>query len=238
MLLHRKIDLGLRRIKPVMLFVMTVFVLMPRALADDESVQNPTCFYSTSASDLPVQVIYLSGLFPANSDDDSNGYIEIEEANRVYLSSLANKLNIKIAVPLAPLRNFGDGYGTQHAWNLVSLAKIEKAAVDACGSSLSLHRVLLGFSSGAIRLARMLDEMTCAAFKKYNGIFVIGAQGVNGPQQGKCGRTVFEISPHVFPPLSPSLPAILKKILPAKPAVDPSSPKISELDNNANGDSR
>ena len=156
-------------------------------------VQTAQCFPNIpEAKNWPIHLVYLHGLFTGPGGSDA-GFRDLEATNRGKLEKLALQMHIKIAVPLAPA-----AAKTQlRSWNNLSLAEIEAKAREACGGKeFAKKKAIVGFSNGAIWAAHNLN---CDNTKGYAKVLVIGAQGVGGAQQGKCGGRFVESSPHVFP---------------------------------------
>jgi len=156
------------------------------------SVQNPQCFpQGPHAQQWPVKAVYLHGLFTA-SGADTNGFRALEAGNRRKIEELANRLRIRIAVPVAPV-----GRNRMRNWNTTTLPQIESAAARACGiSALDKPRALIGFSNGGYK-ARQVALLPCAQTQDYLKILAIGAP--NNTRDGACRGQLVNRAPHVMP---------------------------------------
>ena len=155
------------------------------------TIQQTVCFPSSpDAKNWPVKVIYLHGLFRPNTDSDYYGTLEAN--NRDYLEGLAQRLQLKIAVPVSTTVSSG-GF---RMWNGVSLSKIESMASTACGGApLANTRALIGFSNGGYA-ARNISYLPCNQSDAYMKLLAIGFPETDG---GSCGNYV-HVVPHAFPP--------------------------------------
>jgi len=148
--------------------LITIFALLVTITAHAES----TCLPATAeAKDWPVQTIYLHGLLPVRGF--SGAYAQMERDNRQKLTAFAEQHHIRIAVPVST------EIGTyQHqpyrVWDRYSLTSIEAAAQAACGGApLAPHRVLIGFSRGAIE-ADDIAHLSCDKLKNYDKFVLVG----------------------------------------------------------------
>lgn len=154
------------------------------------NIQISDCYPNTpEAKSWPVQAIYLHGLFSPNSSTDYYGNLETD--NRDYLEALANRLRLRIAVPLSDSLS-PQGY---RYWNGMALSRIEDMASKACNAPLADARALIGFSNGGYA-ARHISYLNCAAISAYTKLLAIGFPEDDG---GNCGNYV-HVAPHVFPP--------------------------------------
>lgn len=158
------------------------------------TIQQATCYPATDdAKDWPVKVVYLHGLFLPSTNSDYYGTLEND--NRIYLESLARRLQIKIAVPVSTTLS-SQGF---RMWNGVSLAQIESMAASACGGPLASTRAIVGFSNGGYA-ARNISYLSCNQTRSYSKVIAIGLPESDG---GSCG-TYVHVAPHVFPPADPN----------------------------------
>lgn len=184
-----------------------IFFLMSGANAfARSSVQEAECFGSSGS---PVSAIYMGGMFPPSG---SGGLVALEEKNRRVLQNLAEILKIRIAVPLARVIPT-QSHGPVHAWNGYGLGAIESMATSACGGTLAEKTVLIGFSSGAIQLSRILDSGGCGSVSRFSKVLVVGAQK-DGPHVGNCSGRVAVTFAHSFPP--PNLTSEVRSGLPGE----------------------
>ena|GEM_PF-6384895 len=113
-------------------------------------------------------MIYLHGLFPPKGD--GGFYLDLEASNRVQLTELAQRLKIRIAIPLA--KTIHNGFRDWRAGKSVegTFATIEKQAKSICGS-LESSRAILGFSEGGYFTRDI--AFTCRALTKNNYFVMI-----------------------------------------------------------------
>jgi hypothetical protein len=140
----------------------------------------------------PVKIIYLHGWFSA-SGDDTHGFRKLEVNNRQSLVQLANKLHVRIAVPLASAVNHKNN---MREWNGASIGQVEAGAKSACNvSSLPSGKTLMGFSSGAFEVNRLV----CRNHDSLSGYVKTIAIGMQ--RNATCSNPrLANITPHVFPP--------------------------------------
>jgi|GEM_PF-5031259 len=157
--------------------LLILIMVSPATFAD---VHKYECYPKEEyASSWPVDAIYLHGLFTADSAD-TNGWRKLEADNRVKLRAMADKLKIKIAIPVAPI----GGKNTRN-WNSTSLAKIEAMAKQACGGKpLAKPRALIGFSNGGYK-ARQVANEACGTYSKVLALGAVQSGGSNS-----CGNLV------------------------------------------------
>lgn len=172
-----------------------VFVLLGAAVAFAQSVQSPQCLPSTDeAKNWPIKAIYMHGLFKGEGGPDTNGFRALEAGNRKKLAEYAQKLKIRIAVPVAPVN------GQFRNWNSTGIKQVEKQARDACGgASLAEGRALIGFSNGGYRSRKYAHD--CESTRGYAAILSIGAP--NNTTTASCSGTKHvNTAPHVMPEFS------------------------------------
>jgi hypothetical protein len=143
----------------------------------------------------PVKIIYLHGWFSASGGDDTHGFRKLEFNNRQSLVQLANKLHVRIAVPLAGAVNHKNN---MREWNGASIGQVEAGAKSACNvSSLPAGKTLMGFSSGAFEVNRLV----CRNRDSLGGYVKTVAIGMQ--KNASCSnKRLANITPHVFPPKS------------------------------------
>lgn len=167
-----------------------VCMLSAGITASAQNVQQSACIAPRGNPLAPVGVIYMHGWFQPSGD---TGYVNKERTNRANLQELADRLGVRIAVPLSE-RTKGTRYGTVRTWSSVktrdgrvlprvSLGQVETLASNACGARLAVPRQLIGFSDGAYSVRQFAQ--TCAAKSSvYSAIIMSGAKPAVGGRGG------------------------------------------------------
>jgi hypothetical protein len=158
--------------------------------ASAQNVQQSACIAPRGNPLAPVGVIYMHGWFHPSGD---TGYVNKERTNRANLQELADRLGVRIAVPLSE-RTAKKRVGTIRTWASVktrdgrvlprvSLGQVETLASNACGARLAVPRQLIGFSDGAYSVRQFAQ--TCAAKSSvYSAIIMTGAKPAVGGRGG------------------------------------------------------
>lgn len=160
---------------PRSLFVSFVLALTTIHCAYAESVQQSACVGPAGA---PVKAIYLHGWFQPGGS--SNDFQKLESGNRRQLAELAAKLNIRIAIPLAPNINGKNGNrewpGGQGPAANRSLRSIESESERVCNSKLAPKRTLIGFSNGGFAARNIAMACDNHMRANYGGVIMMGAK--------------------------------------------------------------
>ncbi len=173
--------------------LMTILFLMfsSQSLAESSAPQ-PTCI-PADQTDWPVKAIYLHGWFEASASGLTHSR-RTEFDNRKHLEALARRLQIRIALPVAPQTN-SRGMRT---WNNSSLQDIERLSVSACGGApLAEDRSLIGFSNGGFAAKNIGLRHSCEQLSAYRRVLAIGTQR---NFSSRCNEKFTNVPAHVFPP--------------------------------------
>ena len=193
-------------------FLLLIMVVSASAVHAGVDIQHAACL---GKPDAPIGAIYLHGMFPnSNKVPDPNGFKNLEARNLTELEALAEKMGIRIAVPIAPFVKqtvatkkkkhskkqpplLGVRYWTSSkvpGHPTATLQQILKASSAACGGEPIKKPIgLIGFSNGA-NMARILCN-------QQNDFFAVGAIGYNNDDEVKtdptvCHGRILEIKEH------------------------------------------
>jgi hypothetical protein len=166
------------------------------AFAADPGAPRAACLPEgvAASGSWPVLVVYLHGWFAAAGPDDVRGTRALERANRAYLTQLALRNRIRIAVPLGPQINPSNG---MVEWGDADLSTIERSAMQACRVTRLPDRVsVVGFSNGGFK-ARDLGQLPCGDLMRYGRIVAVGTQAAF---PDRCDGKFRNVPEHRFPP--------------------------------------
>ncbi len=151
------------------LTILTLIFVSAAARAD---VQRAECVGPAGA---PVKAIYLHGWFPPRGEGD---LVKLEAGNRVKMRQLAEKLGIRIAIPIAPEIHKKNG-NRQWPGSIVnapsSLRAIEAQATRACGAPLAPGRTIIGFSNGGYEARNIAINCDAHLRQNYTNVIMMGA---------------------------------------------------------------
>lgn len=176
--------------KILFVLITLVSISTSQALADSH-VPQAACI-PADQTDWPVKAIYLHGWFEGAGSRLTHSR-RSEFDNRKHLEEMARRLQIRIALPIAPSVNRNG----MRSWNNSKLEDIEKLAVAACdGAPLAEERSLIGYSNGGFA-AKNIGLLPCDKLTHYSRVLSIGTQKTYTP---RCDGKFVNVPAHVFPP--------------------------------------
>lgn len=165
--------------------ILPILILFP-LFSFARDVQQSECVGPAGA---PVKAIYLHGWFPPKG---SGNYVKLEQSNRRQLEQLAQRLGIRIAIPLAPNINSDNGNrewpgGMGNSANN-SLRAMEGESKRVCGAPLAPQRTLIGFSNGGFAARNIALSCDDHLKKNYASVVMMGAKAwANPPDRNFAG---------------------------------------------------